>query len=50
MSLEEAHEPIRSLTDALFDYAKAAKERCHYQNDHGLTKDQAASGYLYTME
>ncbi len=50
VSLDKALEPIRSLIDNLVDYIKVAKERCHYPSEHGLTKDQSASIYLYTME
>jgi hypothetical protein len=50
VSLDKALEPVRSLFHNLVDYIKVAKEHCHYPNEHGLTKDQSASVYLYTME
>ena len=50
VSLETAVEPIESLFHSLVDYVKIAKEHCYYPNEHGLTRDQSASIYLYTME
>ena len=50
VSLETALEPIQAQIDGLCEYIKLAKERCYYPNEHGLTRDQSAAVYLYTME
>lgn len=50
VSLEEALQPIESQIDELPYYIKIAKKYCHYPNPHGLSKDQSASIYIYTME
>ena len=50
VSLEEALKPIESTIDQLTYFIKIAKKSCHFPNDHGLSKDQSASIYIYTME
>lgn len=50
LSLEEALEPVQSLFVNLVDNIRVANERCYYPNKDGLTKNESASIYLYTME
>jgi len=50
VSLAEALQPIESQIEELAYYIKIAKKNCHFPNDHGLSKDQSASIYIYTME
>jgi hypothetical protein len=50
VSLEKALEPIESEIDELPYYVKIAKNHCHYPSEHGLSKDQSAAVYIYTME
>lgn len=50
VSLEESLKPISSDIDELSHYIKVAKERCHFPSEHGLTRDESAAIYLYSME
>lgn len=50
VSLEKSLEPVEKQIEGLHEYIQIAKERCHYPNKHGLSKDQSAAIYLYTME
>ena len=50
VSLEKALEPIQSQIDQLPSFIMIAKEFCHFPSEHGLTKDQSAAVYIYTME
>jgi hypothetical protein len=50
VSLEQALEPIQSQIDELPYYIKIAKKHCHYPSEHGLSQDQSAAVYIYTME
>ncbi|CAF0979347.1 unnamed protein product [Adineta steineri] len=50
VSIEEALEPIESQIANLSAYIKIAKKYCHYPSEHGLTHDESASIYIYTME
>jgi len=50
VSLEEALQPIESQIKELSRYVKTAKKYCNYPNKHGLSKDQSATIYIYTME
>ena len=50
LPLEQAVEPIEGQIDGLAEFIKVAKDRCHYPNKDGLSRDQAAAVYLYTME
>jgi hypothetical protein len=49
-SLEKSLELIESQIDQLPRYIKIAKRYCHFPSEHGLTKDQSAAVYIYTME
>src|SRR5689334_10192843 len=50
VSLEQALEPIQPQIDELPYYIQIAKRYCHYPSEHGLSKDQSAAVYIYTME
>ncbi|CAF5172336.1 unnamed protein product, partial [Rotaria sp. Silwood1] len=50
VSIEKALEPIEPQIDELPYYIKIAKRSCHYPSEHGLTRDQSAAVYIYTME
>jgi hypothetical protein len=50
VSLEKSLELIESQIDQLPRYIKIAKKHCHFPSEHGLTKDQSAAVYIYTME
>ncbi|CAF2124333.1 unnamed protein product [Rotaria magnacalcarata] len=48
--IEKALEPILPHIDELPYYIKIAEEHCHFPSAHGLTQDQSAAIYIYTME
>ncbi|CAF1038836.1 unnamed protein product [Rotaria magnacalcarata] len=50
VSIEKALEPIVPHIDQLLYYIKIAKKHCHFPSEHGLTQDQSAAVYIYTME
>ena len=50
VAIEQALQPIESQIKELPRFIKIAKKHCHYPSEHGLSKDQSASIYLYTME
>ena len=50
VSLEEALKPIESRINELNRSIKMAKNYCTYPSEHGLTHDESAAVYLYTME
>lgn len=50
VSLEKALAPISADTNNLTQHIQIAKTRCCYPSKHGLTRDEAAAIYLYTME
>ena len=50
VSIEEALQPIESQIEELPYYIKIAKKHCRFPSEHGLSKDQSASIYIYTME
>jgi hypothetical protein len=50
VSIEQALEPIVPQIDELPYYIKVAKKNCHYPSEHGLTRDESATVYIYTME
>ena len=50
VSLEKALAPMFSQIEQLDRSIEKAKEHCHYPSEHGLTLDESASIYLYTME
>ena len=50
VSIEKALEPIEAQINGLSRYIKIAVKHCHFPNEHGLSKDQAAAIYIYTMD
>jgi hypothetical protein len=50
VSLEEAVKSIESLFHDLKRSVKVAKKHCTFPSKHGLTRDESAAVYLYTME
>jgi hypothetical protein len=50
VSLEKSLQLVQSQIDQLLHYIKIAKRHCHFPSEHGLTKDQSAAVYIYTME
>ncbi|CAF1156063.1 unnamed protein product [Adineta steineri] len=50
VTIEKALESIQSQIDELPYYIETAKKHCHYPSEHGLTHDESASVYIYTME
>ncbi|CAF1314811.1 unnamed protein product [Adineta steineri] len=50
VSIEEALQSVESQIDELPYFIKIAKKHCHYPSEHGLTHDESASVYIYTME
>lgn len=50
MSLELALKPVESLFNELPRSIKTAKRHCTFPSEHGLTRDESAAVYLYTME
>jgi hypothetical protein len=48
--LDEAVQPIVPQIPNLMEYVKDAKKHCCYPSEHGLTRDESASIYLYIME
>jgi hypothetical protein len=50
VSLEQALEPVSSQIEQLDRSIKEAKKHCHYPSKHGLTHDESAAIFLYTME
>ncbi|CAF3853606.1 unnamed protein product, partial [Rotaria magnacalcarata] len=50
LPLTKALEPIFSQIDQLDRYSEIAKNECKFPSEHGLTRDESAAIYLYTME
>jgi len=50
VTIDEALRSIQYQIDNLSYYIKIAKNHCHYPSEHGLSKDQSAAIYIYTME
>jgi hypothetical protein len=48
--LEQALKPILPRIDQLDRSIQAAKKYCHFPSEHGLTHDESAALFLYTME
>ncbi|CAF4319927.1 unnamed protein product [Rotaria sp. Silwood2] len=48
--IEKALEPIEPQINELPYYIKIAKRYCHFPSEHGLTHDESAAVYIYTME
>ncbi|CAF1476097.1 unnamed protein product [Adineta steineri] len=50
LPLSKALESISSAIDQLDRFVKIAKNECHFPSEYGLTRDESAAVYLYTME
>ncbi|CAF1626609.1 unnamed protein product, partial [Rotaria sp. Silwood1] len=50
VSLEKALQPIEAHINELPRFIKVAKDYCHFPSEHGLSRDQSAAVYIYTME
>ncbi|CAF4092970.1 unnamed protein product [Adineta steineri] len=50
VSLEDALKFIEPRSDELENSIKTAKKDCHFPSEHGLTHDESAAIFLYTME
>ncbi|CAF0723737.1 unnamed protein product [Rotaria sp. Silwood1] len=50
LPLRQALDPIVSKIDQLDEFIKIAKTECHFPSEHGLTRDESAAIYLYTMD
>jgi hypothetical protein len=50
VSIEKALASVESQIDQLLYYIKIAKKHCHFPSEHGLSRDQSAAVYIYTME
>ena len=50
LPLHEALQPILSQFDKLDVFRQIAMDKCHFPSEHGLTRDESAAIYLYTME
>ncbi|CAF3135589.1 unnamed protein product [Rotaria sp. Silwood2] len=50
VSLEEAMEALHYLLPEINRFVKLAQRHCVFPNEHNLSKDEAATVYLYTME
>jgi hypothetical protein len=50
LPIEETMKDVRNDLPEIDQFVKMAKRHCTYPNDHGLSKDEAAALYLYTME
>ena len=48
--IETALKSIEPQIEELPYYIKMAKRHCHFPSEHGLSKDQSAAIYIYTME
>jgi hypothetical protein len=50
LPLEEAVTDLRDILPEIMQFVEYAKKHCRFPNGHNLTKDEAATVYLYTME
>ncbi|CAF3499284.1 unnamed protein product [Rotaria sp. Silwood2] len=50
VSIEKALKPIEPQINELSRFITIAKKHCHFPSEHGLTQDQSAAVYIYTME
>ncbi|CAF3100694.1 unnamed protein product [Rotaria sp. Silwood2] len=48
--IEKALESIEPQINELPRFVKIAKRYCHFPSEHGLTHDESAAIYIYTME
>jgi hypothetical protein len=50
LSLQQALDPILSYIDGLNQFIQEAIISCHFPSEDGLTRDESAAIYLYTMD
>lgn len=50
LPLREALDPVLPQIYNLESYISEAKTKCHFPSEHGLTREESAAIYLYTME
>ncbi|CAF2958869.1 unnamed protein product [Rotaria sp. Silwood2] len=50
LGLMETLEPLSSHVKYLHEAVKTATKKCHFPSEHGLTRDESAALYIYTME
>lgn len=50
VSIEEALAPLESQIAELPEMVKIAKVHCLFPSEHGMTRDQSAAVYIYSME
>lgn len=50
LPLRQALDPIVPEIQELDQFIKIARSECHYPSEHGLTRDESAAIYLYTMD
>ncbi|CAF2670496.1 unnamed protein product [Rotaria sp. Silwood2] len=50
LTLEQCLEPIAARIDRLDQIILLAKDKCHFPCEHGLTQDESAAIFLYTIE
>ncbi|CAF1066575.1 unnamed protein product [Rotaria sp. Silwood1] len=50
LTLEQCLKPIAARIDRLNEIIQIAQDKCHHPCQHGLTHDESAAIFLYTME
>jgi hypothetical protein len=50
LPLRQALDPLVSKIQGLDHFIKIAKSECHFPSEHGLTRDESAAVYIYTMD
>ena len=50
LSLREALDPIKDQIPDLDEYICIAEHGCHFPSEHGLTREESAAIYIYTMD
>jgi hypothetical protein len=50
LPLRQALDPILPRINQLEEFIKIAKTQCYFPSEHGLTREESAAIYLYTME
>ncbi|CAF0879741.1 unnamed protein product [Adineta steineri] len=50
LPLRQALEPILQHIDQLDEFIQIAKTECHFPSEHGLTREESAAIYIYTMD
>ncbi|CAF0965370.1 unnamed protein product [Adineta steineri] len=50
LPLRQALEPVLSHINQLDEFIQIAKTECHFPSEHGLTREESAAIYIYTMD